>query len=149
MNPRLFGFKQGNELMSECATLVDVNAVPRLIVSLWLDDPLTYIYRLVTIQIADVSYEATQKAWLTESLKSPDSLATLLDNLDGQGEFRVWGLGDYRLERDLLVCEFIGDGRGHFTVAVRFAEGRLRIFDRFVADQTCLRLFLNELALLS
>ncbi len=134
--------------MSECATLVDVNAVPRLIVSLWPDDPLTYNYRLVTIQVADISYKATQKAWLTDSLKSPGSLAALLDDLDGQGEFRVWGLGDYRLERDLLICQFIGDGRGHFTVDVCFAEGKLRIRDRFVTDQSCLRLFLNELKML-
>jgi len=124
--------------MSECATLVDVNAVPRVIISLWPDDLLTYIYPLVTIQVADVSYQATQKAWLTDSLKSPDSLAALIDDLDGQGEFKVWGLGDYRLERDLLICQFIGDGRGHFTVDVRFAEGKLRIHDRFVTDQSCL-----------
>ncbi len=71
-----------------------------------------------------------------------------MNDLDGQGEFCVWGLGDYRIEEDLLICQFTGDGRGHFTVKLRLAEGQLRICDRFVTAQTCIRPFLNELALL-
>lgn len=103
---------------------------------------------MITVEVAGGSYWATQKTWLTDSLKSPVSLTALIDELGGQSEFRVWGLGDYRIEKHLLTHWLAGDGWGHFTVNMRFAEDRLRLYDRFVTDQSCLRLFINDLKLL-
>lgn len=99
----------------------------------------------INVQVASKTYQASAKAELSNEKKSAKQLVALLDNLEGNAVFSIWGFGDYRIEGPLLTCDFVGDGLGHFKVDVKFSEEALKLADFFTTDQTCLKSFIEAL----
>ena len=131
--------------MNAEAILVDVQAIPRIILKQIPDAPINPNFISINVQVASKIYQVSIEAELNNEVKSAKQLVALLDNLEGKAVFSIWGLGDYRTEGPLLVCNLAGDGLGHFTVHIVFSECGLKLSDFFVTDQTCLKIFIEAL----
>ncbi|HET6612629.1 MAG TPA: hypothetical protein VFG83_11595 [Kofleriaceae bacterium] len=103
--------------------------------------------RQMAVTIAGRAHEA--HALVTPGSRDPavEALEALLESPDDTGSFSIWGDGHDNTETDvaLLTCAFAGDGNGHFSVALSFADGDVRVSDRFLTDDAALRRFVADL----
>ncbi len=135
----MVGFYMATEAM-----LVDTQAIPRLLITR-LSGPLVANHFIPSkVQVLGPQYQIHGKAALDPQEIEVPSLTELLSDFQRTTIFSVWGLPIYQVAGPLLTCKLTGDGVGHFTVDVEFAEDTRRFSDQFVTEQTCLRQFITD-----
>ncbi|MBP7688954.1 MAG: hypothetical protein KA765_13640 [Thermoflexales bacterium] len=131
--------------MNTQAVLVDTHAVPRIIIKRLSGTLVATHYVPAEVQVSGLKYQIYGQAGLSPQEIAAQPLAELLRDFKHATVFSIWGLGTYRVPGPLLTCKLAGDGLGHFTVDVEFAEDTCKLCDQFVTDQTCLRQFITNL----
>lgn len=99
------------------------------------------------VTVASASYEARGGGSLEGRDDAASAIDALLEHPDETGSFSVWDetRDNVESETPLLTCALAGDGHGHFSLALSFIDGDLRISDRFLTDEAAVRGFATAL----
>ena len=127
--------------LSSQAVLSDSEGTPRVLIERVSAEVLSGPAFPARVSVQGPNYSASANVPLSSLEVAQAGLASLLHKPSGVATLTIFGHRHYTIGGPLLVCSFVGDGKGHYTVGIAFAEARLRVKDEFLTDQTCLGLF--------